>query len=124
MGAEVIVTGNELPPEMIDAVREGRKVATIKLLRVTTGIGVMNAKEPVDRGTPMIVCHSVDKLLDPVIELPAKTMEATAAVAQVTSVARTFASNYRGISASGSGQIRLEGTPVLIHPLDTSWSDR
>ena len=46
MGIAVIVTGNELPPEMIDAVR---KVATIKLLRVTAGIGVMNAKEPVDR---------------------------------------------------------------------------
>ena len=49
MGIAVIVTGNELPPEMIDAVREGRKVATIKLWRMTTGIGVRNAKEPVDQ---------------------------------------------------------------------------
>lgn len=49
MGAEVIVTGNELPPEMIDVVREGRKVETIKMLRVTAGLGVTNAKAPVDR---------------------------------------------------------------------------
>ena len=67
MGIAVIVTGNELPPEMIDAVREGRKVATIKLLRVTTGIGVMNAKEPVDRAARI---HIPRKLIPNFVDPP------------------------------------------------------
>ena len=67
MGTAVIVTGNELPTEMIDAVREGRKVATIKLLRVTTGIGVMNAKEPVDRAVQI---HIPRKLIPNFVDPP------------------------------------------------------
>lgn len=49
MSAEVIVTDNELPPEVIDAIRSGRKVEAIKLLREARGLGLANAKVLVDR---------------------------------------------------------------------------
>ncbi len=49
MSSEVIVTENELPPEVIDAVRRGRKVEAIQLLREATGLGLANAKVLVDR---------------------------------------------------------------------------
>lgn len=49
MSSEVIVTDNELPPEVIDAVRKGRKVEAIQLLRDATGLGLANAKVLVDR---------------------------------------------------------------------------
>ncbi len=49
MSSEVIVTDKELPPEVIDAVRKGRKVEAIQLLRDATGLGLANAKVLVDR---------------------------------------------------------------------------
>ena len=49
MNAEVIVTEQELPPEVIDAIRQGRKVEAIKLLRESKGLGLANAKVLVDR---------------------------------------------------------------------------
>ena len=51
MSAEVIVTDSELPPEVIDAIREGRKVEAIKLLRESKGLGLANAKVLVDRAS-------------------------------------------------------------------------
>ena len=51
MSAEVIVTENELPPEVLDAIREGRKIEAIKLLRESTGLGLANAKVLVDRAS-------------------------------------------------------------------------
>ena len=51
MSSEVIVTENELPAEVIDAIREGRKVEAIKLLREATGLGLANAKVLVDRAS-------------------------------------------------------------------------
>ena len=49
MNAEVIVTEQELPPEVIDAIRQGHKVEAIKLLRESKGLGLANAKVLVDR---------------------------------------------------------------------------
>lgn len=51
MGAEVIVTENELPPEVMDAIRKGRKIEAIKLLREAKGLGLANAKVLVDRAS-------------------------------------------------------------------------
>ena len=51
MSSEVIVTENELPAEVIDAIREGRKVEAIKLLREAKGLGLANAKVLVDRAS-------------------------------------------------------------------------
>lgn len=49
MKQEVIVTDNQLPPDVIKAIEEGRKVEAIKILREATGIGLANAKVLVDR---------------------------------------------------------------------------
>ncbi len=49
MKAEVIVTEQELPPEVIDAIREGRRIEAIKVLREAKGLGLANAKVLVDR---------------------------------------------------------------------------
>ena len=51
MSAEVIVTDNELPPEVMDAIRDGRKIEAIKLLREEKGLGLANAKVLVDRAS-------------------------------------------------------------------------
>ena len=51
MSAEVIVTENELPPEVMDAIRDGRKIEAIKLLREAKGLGLANAKVLVDRAS-------------------------------------------------------------------------
>ena len=49
MNAEVIVTEQELPPEVIEAIRQGRKIEAIKILREAKGLGLANAKVLVDR---------------------------------------------------------------------------
>ena len=46
---EVIVTEQELPPDVIEAIRSGHKIEAIKILRERTGIGLANAKVLVDR---------------------------------------------------------------------------
>ena len=51
MSSEVIVTENELPPEVLDAIRDGRKIEAIKLLREAKGLGLANAKVLVDRAS-------------------------------------------------------------------------
>ncbi len=51
MKSEVIVTENELPEEVIEAVRQGQKIEAIKLLREATGLGLANAKVLVDRAS-------------------------------------------------------------------------
>ena len=48
---EIIITENDLPPEVTQAIKEGRKVVAIKLLRESTGMGLANAKVVVDRAT-------------------------------------------------------------------------
>lgn len=49
MSTEVIVTEQELPIEVIEAIRAGRKVEAIKILRESTGLGLANAKVLVER---------------------------------------------------------------------------
>ena len=49
MKTEVIVTDNQLPPDVIKAIEDGRKVEAIKILREATGLGLANAKVLVDR---------------------------------------------------------------------------
>jgi len=39
---------SNLPPGVLDAVRRGRKIEAIKLLRETTGVGLKEAKDVVD----------------------------------------------------------------------------
>jgi hypothetical protein len=46
-----IITGESLPPEVIRAIEEGRKIEAIKLLRESTGLGLANAKVLVDKAT-------------------------------------------------------------------------
>jgi hypothetical protein len=47
MNPEVITT-SQLPDEVLDAIREGRKIEAIKMLREETGLGLANAKVLVD----------------------------------------------------------------------------
>ena len=42
------LTVDELPSEVMDAIRGGSKIEAIKMLRVATGIGLANAKVLVD----------------------------------------------------------------------------
>lgn len=49
MKSEVIITEQELPSEVIDAIKGGKKIVAIKLLRESTGLGLANAKVLVDR---------------------------------------------------------------------------
>lgn len=49
MKAEVIITENELPADVIAAIKQGRKIEAIKILRESSGIGLANAKVLVDR---------------------------------------------------------------------------
>ncbi len=49
MKQEIIITEKDLPPEVIQAVKEGRKIVAIKLLRAATGMGLAHAKVVIDR---------------------------------------------------------------------------
>ncbi|MEX2123644.1 MAG: ribosomal protein L7/L12 [Woeseia sp.] len=49
MKTKDIITENNLPPAVIRAIEQGRKVEAIKLLREATGIGLANAKVLVDK---------------------------------------------------------------------------
>ena len=49
MNREVVITEDELPPEVLRAIERGRKIEAIKLLRESTGLGLANAKVLVDK---------------------------------------------------------------------------
>ncbi len=53
MNSETVITVNDLPSEVVDAIKEGRKIEAIKLLRIATGMGLANAKVLVDAGARM-----------------------------------------------------------------------
>jgi hypothetical protein len=44
-----VITENDLPPDVIRAIEQGRKIEAIKLLREATGLGLANAKVLVDK---------------------------------------------------------------------------
>jgi len=49
MSSEVVITEHELPTEVIEAVRKGRKIEAIKLLREQRDMGLANAQVLVDK---------------------------------------------------------------------------
>jgi hypothetical protein len=49
MSSEVIVTEEELPSAVIDAIRNGRKIEAIKILREEKNLGLANAQVLVDK---------------------------------------------------------------------------
>jgi hypothetical protein len=49
MKTKTVITEGELPPAVIRAIEQGRKIEAIKLLREATGLGLANAKVLVDR---------------------------------------------------------------------------
>lgn len=49
MKSEIILTENELPSEVIEAIQGGRKLEAIKLLRESKDLGLANAKVLVER---------------------------------------------------------------------------
>ena len=49
MKAELVITEDQLPGEVIAAIEQGQKIEAIKLLREATGLGLANAKVLVDR---------------------------------------------------------------------------
>lgn len=51
MKSELVITINDLPANVLDAIDQGRKIEAIKLLREETGLGLANAKVLVDRAT-------------------------------------------------------------------------
>ena len=46
-----MTTENSLPPEVIRAIEQGRKIEAIKLLREASGLGLANAKVLVDKAS-------------------------------------------------------------------------
>ena len=50
MGKETVITADDLPPEVVAAIKGGHKIEAIKLLRGATGLGLANAKVLVDAG--------------------------------------------------------------------------
>lgn len=51
MEKKTIITGDELPPGVLRAVEQGKKIEAIKLLREATGMGLANAKVLVDKAS-------------------------------------------------------------------------
>lgn len=49
MKSEIVVTDEQLPSAVLEAIAAGRKIEAIKLLREATGLGLANAKVLVDR---------------------------------------------------------------------------
>ena len=49
MGTEIILTEDELPANVIEAIREGRKIEAIKILREEKDLGLANAQVLVDK---------------------------------------------------------------------------
>lgn len=49
MKTRSVITENDLPPEVIRAIEQGKKIEAIKLLREATGLGLANAKVLVDK---------------------------------------------------------------------------
>lgn len=49
MEKKAVITENELPPGVLRAIEQGRKIEAIKLLREATGLGLANAKVLVDK---------------------------------------------------------------------------
>jgi hypothetical protein len=50
MSTETVITANDLPSDVVDAIKSGQKIEAIKLLRLATGLGLANAKVLVDAG--------------------------------------------------------------------------
>ncbi len=48
MNTKTVVTANELPQDVLDAIDSGHTIEAIKRLRSTTGLGLANAKVLVD----------------------------------------------------------------------------
>ena len=51
MQAELVLTDEQLPADVIQAIKDGRKIEAIKMLREATGLGLANAKVLVDRAS-------------------------------------------------------------------------
>lgn len=49
MSAEIVITEHELPSDVISAIKQGRRVEAIKLLRESKSLGLANAQVLVDR---------------------------------------------------------------------------
>lgn len=76
MDSEIVVTDDQLPADVLDAVVAGNKIVAIKRLRAATGLGLANAKVLVDRAAarhgsskPRQSGFSEDKGLNPLFAL-------------------------------------------------------
>ena len=50
MKPETVITVDELPQDVVDAIKKGQKIEAIRLLRIASGLGLANAKVLVDAG--------------------------------------------------------------------------
>ncbi|HWM28172.1 MAG TPA: ribosomal protein L7/L12, partial [Woeseiaceae bacterium] len=65
MKTKAIITDDDLPPAVIRAIQQGRKIEAIKLLRESTGLGLANAKVLVDKAARH---HAPKKAAPPIVE--------------------------------------------------------
>lgn len=55
MKSEIVITEQDLPSDVVQAIEQGKKIEAIKRLREATGIGLANAKVLVDRAATRYV---------------------------------------------------------------------
>jgi ribosomal protein L7/L12 len=66
MSKETVITANDLPADVVSAIKGGNKIEAIKLLRLATGIGLANAKVLVDAGARLHgIKHQHTSMTDP-----------------------------------------------------------
>ena len=66
MSKETVITANDLPADVISAIKGGNKIEAIKLLRQATGIGLANAKVLVEAGARLHgIKHQHTSMMDP-----------------------------------------------------------
>lgn len=66
MSKEKVITANDLPADVVAAIKSGQKIEAIKLLRLATGMGLANAKVLVEAGARLHgIKHQYTSMMDP-----------------------------------------------------------
>lgn len=87
MKSEVVVTEQELPADVVRAIKDGKKIEAIKILRESKGLGLANAKVLVDRAASRLTPKQPVSFL---IERPSPTRRLGKSLLLVTLLATLY----------------------------------
>ena len=90
MKPEVIITEQNLPEDVLRAIKQGKKIEAIKLLREETGLGLANAKVLVDRASSKFAPKSPNPAITHVPSGAISLLKMVLAVAVFIAVYRYF----------------------------------